>query len=204
MTDRLTLLVDSAGALDLLALYRHLDDLAAEENAADTVIGRPQVLRERLLQLRDAVGSIKVVSKQAGQIDRLTRELAELKADRDSWIEQASARAQETVEAMQQVEAYRLRCEALHSAPREPREPLTDEQCDCRACINTRGDSFAGVPRLLTEMIVCPQCGNKRCPHAENHRSACTGSNEPEQVGRAHGIGADADNVGGVAHAPQR
>ena len=57
--------------------------------------------------------------------ERLTREIAELKADRDSWIEQASQRAQETVEAMQQVEAYRLRCEALHSAPREP---LTDEQ----------------------------------------------------------------------------
>lgn len=57
--------------------------------------------------------------------ERLTRELAELKADRDSWIEQASQRAQETVEAMQQVEAYRLRCEAPHSAPREP---LTDEQ----------------------------------------------------------------------------
>lgn len=66
-----------------------------------------------------------VLRKQADEIDRLTRELADLKADRDSWIEQASARAQETVEAMQQVEAYRLRCEALHSAPREP---LTDEQ----------------------------------------------------------------------------
>lgn len=64
---------------------------------------------------------------RADEIERLTRELAELKSDRDSWIDQASQRAQETVEAMQQVEAYRLRCGALHSAPREP---LTDEQVD--------------------------------------------------------------------------
>lgn len=64
---------------------------------------------------------------RADEIERLTRELAELKSDRDSWIDQASQRAQETVEAMQQVEAYWLRCEAQDSAPREP---LTDEQVD--------------------------------------------------------------------------
>lgn len=33
------------------------------------------------------------------------------------------------------------------------------------------------------EMILCPICGNKRCPHANDHRNACTGSNEPGQVG---------------------
>lgn len=31
--------------------------------------------------------------------------------------------------------------------------------------------------------IVCPTCGNKRCPKATNHRLACTNSNEPEQEG---------------------
>lgn len=32
-------------------------------------------------------------------------------------------------------------------------------------------------------MIVCPTCGNKRCPKATEHTMACTGSNEPGQVG---------------------
>ena len=61
----------------------------------------------------DALKAQQPAPVDADEIERLTREIAELKADRDSWIEQASARAQETVEAMQQVEAYRLRCEAL-------------------------------------------------------------------------------------------
>jgi hypothetical protein len=30
---------------------------------------------------------------------------------------------------------------------------------------------------------VCAVCGNKRCPHAADHRNACTGSNEPGQKG---------------------
>lgn len=41
-------------------------------------------------------------------------------------------------------------------------------------------------------MLVCSKCGNKRCPHANDHRNPCTGSNEPGQVGSAyeHGSGA--------------
>ncbi|MBZ5795939.1 hypothetical protein K8353_38060 [Burkholderia contaminans] len=40
-------------------------------------------------------------------------------------------------------------------------------------------------PITLTDMrmVLCPTCGNKRCPHATNHRNACTGSNEPGQPG---------------------
>ena len=40
-------------------------------------------------------------------------------------------------------------------------------------------------------MIVCPVCGNKRCPHASDHREACTASNEPGQVGSRYGFWAD-------------
>lgn len=32
-------------------------------------------------------------------------------------------------------------------------------------------------------MILCPKCGNKRCPKAHWHKYQCTGSNEPKQVG---------------------
>lgn len=34
-------------------------------------------------------------------------------------------------------------------------------------------------------MIVCPDCGNKRCPHAHQHILGCTGSNAPNQPGTA-------------------
>lgn len=41
-------------------------------------------------------------------------------------------------------------------------------------------------------MIVCPDCGFKRCPRANHHGNACTRSNEPGQPGSAyeHGSGA--------------
>lgn len=35
-------------------------------------------------------------------------------------------------------------------------------------------------------MLVCQTCGNKRCPHANDHRNECTGSNEVGQPGSAY------------------
>ena len=32
-------------------------------------------------------------------------------------------------------------------------------------------------------MLLCPTCGNKRCPHASDHTLACSGSNEVGQPG---------------------
>ena len=37
----------------------------------------------------------------------------------------------------------------------------------------------------LTKLGAC-ECGNKRCPHATDHRHACTGSNEPGQPGSVY------------------
>lgn len=39
---------------------------------------------------------------------------------------------------------------------------------------------------LLTGMMCCPECGNKRCPRAAWHANACTGSNEPGQPGSSY------------------
>lgn len=62
------------------------------------------------------------------------------------------------------------------------------ENCGCFACI---GDKPAYEGAWLTvgmsRMIVCATCGNKRCPHGTDHRNACTGSNEPGQVGSRYG-----------------
>ena len=62
--------------------------------------------------------------------------------------------------------------------------------CWCITCDETiahaqrlNGDFMLGAtPRF----IVCPDCGNKRCPRAAYHDNACTHSNEPGQPGSAY------------------
>jgi len=54
----------------------------------------------------------------------------------------------------------------------------TSTKCWCHTC----------RPVTMTDMrfVVCPECGNKRCPHANDHRNVCTGSNEPGQESSAY------------------
>jgi hypothetical protein len=54
-------------------------------------------------------------------------------------------------------------------------EPV-DRYC-CHACFKASG----GV--MLDRMILCSECGNKRCPKASDHRLDCTSSNDPGQPG---------------------
>ena len=61
--------------------------------------------------------------------------------------------------------------------------PAQAKPCRCRRCLTERDDLLT----LASTMIVCPTCGNKRCPHATDHRHACTGSNEPGQTGSWYG-----------------
>lgn len=58
------------------------------------------------------------------------------------------------------------------------RDALNAPDCWCRTCRTV----------TISDMrfVVCPECGNKRCPHANDHRNACTGSNEPGQEGSAY------------------
>lgn len=37
-------------------------------------------------------------------------------------------------------------------------------------------------PNRLRRFVTCQICGNKRCPHATDHRLPCTGSNDPGQL----------------------
>lgn len=58
--------------------------------------------------------------------------------------------------------------------------PVSEQKPDCW-CLTCR-------PVVLNDMrfVVCHDCGNKRCPRANDHRNACTGSNEPGQEGGAY------------------
>jgi hypothetical protein len=56
---------------------------------------------------------------------------------------------------------------------------MTSTPCPCLACVVKVNGYHAG----REQMILCPVCGNKRCPHAYNHEKVCTWSNEPDQIG---------------------
>lgn len=59
--------------------------------------------------------------------------------------------------------------------------PTTAQECGgCRNCLDGPGGS------IYIGMVVCTECGNKRCPKATFHRLDCTGSNESGQPGSAY------------------
>ena len=86
---------------------------------------------------------------------------------------------------------------ASQTADSEPQASLCRngeaQECPCNACHNERlaanpsDDPLASlIARARRGMVLCPTCGNKRCPHANDHRHACTGSNLPGQPGSAY------------------
>lgn len=60
-----------------------------------------------------------------------------------------------------------------------PTQERGADDCQCATC------KPLGLGSAM-RMILCPTCGNKRCPHATNHIHPCTGSNEPGQPGSAY------------------
>lgn len=88
------------------------------------------------------------------------------------------------------IEVVNRRAAMLAAAPQSPGSepatmpgkwiPVSEQKPDCW-CLTCR-------PVVLNDMrfVVCPDCGNKRCPRANDHRNACTGSNEPGQEGGAY------------------
>ncbi|MGF4045750.1 hypothetical protein ACX800_09885 [Paenarthrobacter nitroguajacolicus] len=68
------------------------------------------------------------------------------------------------------------------------------EVCDCYECSRRVGEVIATSDPTadlstrinnnpVNRMIVCPECGNKRCPRATSHDEECTASNDPGQEG---------------------
>jgi len=70
---------------------------------------------------------------------------------------------------MAQFFVYRAK-EALAQPAQEP----VAKYC-CHVCFDKSGQTF------LDRMILCSECGNKRCPKATNHALPCTNSNNPLQ-----------------------
>ena len=60
---------------------------------------------------------------------------------------------------------------------------LEDADCGCWTCITEIKSKQPLAMRFSMPFILCPQCGNKRCPKATHHDNECTDSNEPGQEG---------------------
>jgi len=58
----------------------------------------------------------------------------------------------------------------------QPAQEPVAKYC-CHVCFDKSGQTF------LDRMILCSECGNKRCPKATNHALPCTNSNNPNQAG---------------------
>ena len=86
------------------------------------------------------------------------------------------------------VDKIQSECEAGNS-------PVTPD-CSCRTC---RPVTFTD-----SRFVVCHECGNKRCPHANDHRNACTGSNEPGQEGSAYPAEPQQEVKSALEHGMQR
>ncbi|HZJ13985.1 MAG TPA: hypothetical protein VFD27_03000 [Chthoniobacteraceae bacterium] len=70
--------------------------------------------------------------------------------------------------------------EKFPNAQDEP-DPIRDANwgmgCGCWKCLQGQD---------VTWMVLCPTCGNKRCPRANDHKNECTNSNEPGQKGSSY------------------
>lgn len=63
---------------------------------------------------------------------------------------------------------------------------LSRELGCCHKCIekyNIRSKPIKIFKLNTCYMILCPKCGNKRCPKASDHKLGCTNSNDPGQKG---------------------
>ncbi len=125
--------------------------------------------RKEVLEELQAVPESEVVQLQA-EVARLRAALEKI-ADwhghwgpfpekREDWRSMAIVTAREAVP---------------QSRPGQVIHTFSTTKCGCLKCIQTRGDkSPSGLPLEATMMIVCPKCGDKRCPHAEDHSKECT------------------------------
>ncbi len=82
-----------------------------------------------------------------------------------------------------EAQTYSWEFNAIKKAIMNDRLTLVEDS-GCGACYECLKDTTVnGIPTPMTRMILCPTCGNKRCPKATDHRNECTVSNEPGQPG---------------------
>lgn len=72
----------------------------------------------------------------------------------------------------------------IDTNPEPPLLTAYSGECWCKHCETQRLSKLEGLARIhRRRFIVCPDCGNKRCPKAQHHDRACTKSNATGQPG---------------------
>ncbi|HCM9628376.1 TPA: hypothetical protein N5O23_000723 [Enterobacter hormaechei subsp. steigerwaltii] len=136
---------------------------------ADVMSALQKVARIRL-DLNDFDGDRRGIAECLGEAEEALIEVVNRRAAMLQGVENA-----ETPTTMQTAPA-------LDYSPKIAESPSGNSpvipDCWCRTC----------RPVVLNDMrfVVCPDCGNKRCPRANDHKNSCTGSNEPGQEGSAY------------------
>jgi len=120
------------------------------------------------------------IGRMQKKIDRLKAQRDSIKKDLENYQEVLSMQPhlKRRFETYSEMVTERLRVKDLENRVKEQAELirlLQKNSCHCYNC--------ADPLTQLTRMIVCPKCGNKRCPHATNHNMECTDSNAVDQEG---------------------
>lgn len=93
------------------------------------------------------------------------------------------------------VARLRRRLAELQSVPKPSLPSREEVDCNCFQCTKVRTLNDPDAPVMvpgtrmyiaLSRMFCCENCGNKRCPHATDHRFKCSGSNDSGQPGSAY------------------
>lgn len=72
----------------------------------------------------------------------------------------------------------------LRDAPEKEKLYGCGQCSDCLEKVPWNLDNVFDHPTM--RMILCPTCGNKRCPKATSHGLVCTHSNDPGQEGSSY------------------
>ena len=67
------------------------------------------------------------------------------------------------------------------------REAHGIEGCGCFTCVDEVISKRESPYDMMYPMVVCEECGNKRCPKATYHNNECTKSNKSGQPGSRYG-----------------
>jgi Zn finger protein HypA/HybF involved in hydrogenase expression len=122
--------------------------------------------KESVIALRQAIAEAEKQQDGAWMYPGTFRVLHQRISDLEAKLEQAEKEStlQEISDIGQEIE----------------QEPVA---CECHRCIKENDLRDGAFPLSSTKMVLCHECGNKRCPKASDHRLACTGSNESGQAG---------------------
>ena len=156
-----------------VALYRHAQPVPV---VPDDVLDALQKVARIRLDLNDFDGDRRGIADCLGDAEDALIEVVNRRA---AMLHAGNSPAQSPIDHGYQPECGCSGCKATSRICAElAGNPPANPGCWCRTC----------RPVDLNDMrfVVCPDCGNKRCPRANNHRNACTGSNEPGQEGGAY------------------